>query len=467
MNPRRIAVLGGGITGLAAAHRYRELAAQAGIEAEVTVLERSGRAGGTLETQTHDGFVLEMGPDSMVTEKPAAVALATRLGLQTQIEPIQPQFRGARVVRAGRLVPIPDDFRLFTPLSLGALITSGLFSAAGIARAALEPLVPAKRDTDDESLESFVTRRFGREVLERLAQPLIGGIYSGDPARLSMRATLPQFIELERKYGSLTRGMRAAAKTAPPSARRLVSLQAGLGSLVTALEQTLGNAVRTNCTVERLQRRPPGAGAAWTIGLADATELEADAVICALPAFETARLLHDIDPSLAHELRGIAYHSVATVTLIYRTHEIPALPRCTGFVVPAIERRKIIATTFSSQKYAHRAPEGYTVLRAFVGGALNQSMTDADDATLVAVAASEFKELLGIAVAPQTTAVRRWPSALPEYVVGHLDTVDRIERAAARVGNLALAGSAYRGVGIADCVRSGETAAAATFATAL
>ena len=461
MSPRRIAVLGGGIAGLAAAHRLRELAAQQNVSTAVTVLERANRVGGSIETQTGDGFVLEMGPDSMVTEKPAAVALATRLGLEDQIEPITPQFRGARVVRGGRLVPLPDDFRLFTPLSIGALIASGLFTPGGVARAAFEPLVPAKRGPDDESLESFVTRRFGREVLERLAQPLIGGIYSGDPARLSMRATLPQLLDMEQRYGSLMRGMRAAAKKAPPAAGRLVSLRDGLGSLVTALERALGNSIRTNCEVQRLQQNPAGAPCAWTVVCADGTVLEADAVICALPAFTSARLLHDADPALAQTLRDITYHSVATITLIYRTHDIPALPRCTGFVVPAVEHRKIMAATFSSQKYAHRAPEGYTVLRAFVGGAQNERMVAADDVTLIEAAAAEFKDLLAITARPETVAVRRWHDALPEYVVGHTEKIDGIERAAAKIGNFSLAGSAYRGVGIADCVRSGESAAAA------
>lgn len=463
MTSRRIAILGGGIAGLAAANRCRELAAQQGVDVTVTVLERANRAGGSIETQTGGGFVLEMGPDSMVTEKPAAVALAVRLGLESSIEPIQPQFRGARVVRAGRLVPIPDDFRLFTPLSLGALVTSALFTPAGVARAALEPLVPRKRDDGDESLESFVTRRLGREVLERLAQPLIGGIYSGDPARLSMRATLPQLLEMERRYGSLVRGMRAAAKNAPPVARRLVTLRDGLGSLVSALEATLGDCVRTNCDVQRLQRG--ATPAAWTIELAGKATLEADALICALPAFETARLLDGFDAGLAQQLRAIAYHSVATVTFIYRTAEIPALPRCTGFVVPAIEHRKIIAATFSSQKYAHRAPEGYTVLRAFAGGAQHALLAGADDATLVGASASEFRDLLGITASPQSTIVRRWQNALPEYVVGHIENVERIEQAAARLG-VHLAGSAYRGVGIADCVRGGEAAAAAAFSQA-
>lgn len=457
---QRVAVLGGGITGLAAAYRCRELAAERGIPVQVTVLERSSRAGGCIETHNEAGFVLEMGPDSLVTEKPAAIDLAKRLGLGDEISPVQPAFRGARVVRAGRLVPIPDDFRLFTPLSLGGLITSGLFTPMGVARAAIEPFIPAKRTVGDESLASFVTRRFGREILDRLAQPLIGGIYSGDPGRLSMQATLPQLLEIERTYGSLVRGMQAAAaKTkSSPAPARLVSLRSGLGALADALQRELGASVRTGSEILGLRR---GESATWTISLAGGAEIAADAVICTLPAYETSRLLRDLQPHAAELLRAIAYHSVATVTFVYETQDIPTLPRCTGFVVPQIEKRKIMATTFSSQKYAGRAPDGSTVLRAFVGGALNKSLAELGDEDLIDAVRAEFRELLGIVAPPRSCLVRRWPDALPEYTVGHTDAVDEIERAVAMLGRFAVAGAAYRGVGIADCVRRGEEAAAA------
>ena len=400
MGGLRVAVLGAGIAGLAAAYRCRELATQQGIGLELSVLERGPRVGGCIETLQDDGFVLEMGPDSLLVEKPAAMELLRRLGLTEQIEPMQAQYRGARVVRAGRLLPIPDDFRLFTPTSLASLVTSGLFSPRGILRAALEPFIPRKRSPDDESLASFVRRRFGQEVLDRLAQPLLGGIYSGDPERLSAEATLPQLRRVEQKYGSLVRGMRAMTKAVDaknPPPQRLVSLRAGLGTLSASLERELGRSIRKSSEVVGLQRaRGPDGKNAWQIALADGSVVEADAVISALPAYASARLLKDIDPQLAQKLSRIRYHSVTTVTMAFALQSIPTLPRCTGFVVPHIEGRKILATTFSSQKYAHRAPKEYAVLRAFVGGALQSSATDLSDADLIDVVRTEFRELLGI-----------------------------------------------------------------------
>ncbi|MHB8148258.1 MAG: protoporphyrinogen oxidase [Vulcanimicrobiaceae bacterium] len=460
MSVQRIVVLGGGISGLAAAYRSRELAEQHRRRVEITVLERSTRVGGCIQTRYDEGFVLEMGPDSLITEKPAAIDLASRVGLEGDITPVLSEYRGARVVRAGRLIPVPDDFRLFTPLSLGGLITSRLFTPAGMLRAAMEPFIPVKRSVEDESLSSFVTRRFGREILDRLAQPLIGGIYSGDPERLSMQATLPQLLYMERTHGSLVHGMRSAMQNPQPAAspHRMVSLRGGLGTLVAALERELRASIRTSSEAVRLQRRS-ASGQGWTITLSDRSEVEADAVICALPADASARLLDDLEPQAAALLRTITYHSVATVTIIFASDDIPKLPRCTGFVVPHTEGRSIMATTFSSQKYVNRAPAGFAVLRAFVGGALQPAMAALDEAELIDMVRKEFRELLGITARPRMAIVHRHPGALPEYSLGHTSVVNDIEGVVALLGNFALAGSAYRGVGIADCVRSGERAA--------
>lgn len=458
MAERRIAVIGGGISGLAAAYRCRELARERGREIEITVFERTARVGGCIATRYDEGCVLEMGPDSLITEKPAALDLIGRLGLAHELRPMLTEFRGARVVRAGRLVPIPDDFRLFTPTSLAALVGSRLFTPFGIVRAALEPFVPPAASARDESLGSFVSRRFGREILERLAQPLIGGIYSGDPSRLSMQATLPQFLAMERKHGSLVRAMQAMGRNQPPSAApRMVSLRGGLGSLVASLERELAGSVRTSGEVTELRRGLDG----WRVGLADGRNVDVDAVICALPAHAAAPLFEPFAPRTATLLRSIAYHSVATVTMAFATADIPPLPRCTGFVVPQVEGRRVMATTFSSQKYVNRAPEGTTILRAFVGGAMQSEVLQLEDRALLAAVHDEFRQLLGIRVPAQWSIVHRHPDALPEYKVGHTGVIGEIERSVTAIGSMALAGSAYRGAGIADCVASAERAALA------
>ncbi len=458
MAAQRIAVIGGGISGLAAAYRCRELARERGHDVETIVFEGTPRVGGCIATRYDEGCVLEMGPDSLITEKPAALDLIGRLGLAGDVRPMLTEYRGARVVRAGRLVPIPDDFRLFTPMSLAALVGSRLFTPLGILRAALEPFVPAPTSTRDESLGSFVSRRFGREILDRLAQPLIGGIYSGDPSRLSMQATLPQFLAMERKHGSLVRAMQAAARNqAPSAAPRMVSLRGGLGSLVASLERELAGAVRTSAEVTDLRRGIYG----WNVTLADGCNIHADAVICALPAHAAASLFESFAPQTAQQLRSIAYHSVATITMAFPTADIPPLPRCTGFVAPQIERRRVMATTFSSRKYINRAPDGTTILRAFVGGAMQSEMLQLEDRELVAAVRDEFRDLLGIAVPPNWSIVHRHRDALPEYSVGHAAVIGEVERSAAAVGRIALAGSAYRGAGIADCVAGAERAALA------
>jgi oxygen-dependent protoporphyrinogen oxidase len=450
-----IAVVGGGISGLAAAHHAREIASAESLEAKVTVFERSPRVGGCIETRRDDGFVLELGSDSLATEKVAATQLAARLGLELQ--PIDEAFRGTCVVRDGRLVRMPDEFRLFAPTSLRALMTSGLFTPGGMLRAALEPLVPPRKDTADESLASFVTRRFGREVLDRLAQPLLGGIYSGDPAKLSLQATMPQLAQIEQKYGSLVRGMRALTKSAP-SGPRLVSIRGGLGALTDALVARLHADIRTNVAVTELRR----SGKGWDLSLSDGTHVAADAVICALPAYAAAELLHPLEPELARKLAAIEYHSIATVTTVFDAREVPELPVSTGFVVPAIERRPMMAATFSSRKYAGRTLPGFEVLRAFIGGGAAESLVSADDETLTRIVANEFREILGLEALPKFVVVRRWLRAMPEYAVGHRARIDDIERLADSLANFALAGSAYRGVGIADCIRGGEAAAIQT-----
>lgn len=449
---RRVAILGAGVSGLAAALHLQDLSEQRGLNLEIAIFERGTRAGGCIQTLHEDGYTMELGPDSLLAQKPAARELLSRLGLEHELVAMRPEFRGARIVHHGRLRPIPSEFRLFTPKSLPALLASGIFSPLGIARAAMEPFIPARESNDDESLASFVTRRFGREVLDRLAQPLIGGIYSGDPQRLSMQATLPQFLDLERLHGSLVRAMSTATNAAAPE---LMSLRGGLQTLVDALMRHVGALVRGGSELTALSPDANG----WTIAFANGSTVQADAVILALPAYAAARALRDVDNELANMLERIRYNSIATVNVAYDAADIPPLPQTPGFVVPFIEGRRITAATITTQKYPDRSPQNGILLRAFIGGALQPDLVELPDAQLAQIARDEFRELLDVTTEPRFAVIRRWMRLLPEYGVGHVALVRTIGDRASRLGGLALAGSAYRGVGIPDCIETGYEAA--------
>ena len=434
---------------------------------EVTVLERGEQLGGPLRTVAREGFVMETGTDSFLTEKPWAAQLARRLGLESELIPTRAEFRKTYVVRGGRLVAIPAGFSLLAPMHMWPVLRSPLFSPWGKLRMALEPLIPQRTGAGDESLASFVTRRLGREVLDRIAQPLAGGIYTADPNELSMSATMPRFVEMERRHGSLMRGMRAAEATRAAQQQStsgarwslFLTLRGGVSALPDALAARLEGSIRRGAEVASVERESD----TWRITLANGSRIEADAVICAAPAYTAARLLRRIESHLADHLGYITYASAATVNLTWRAADFPRPPDAFGFVVPAIEKRKIIAGSFSSLKFEGRAPEGFILARVFLGGVMQTDMMKLSDDEMIAAAREEFRDLLGVAAAPGMTEVQRWPAAMPQYAVGHLDRVAKIEAVAAQIPDLFLAGAAYRGVGVPDCVHSGEIAAEAAF----
>jgi protoporphyrinogen/coproporphyrinogen III oxidase len=471
---RRVAVIGGGITGLAAAFRLREIAAAREIPLEVTLFESGTRIGGALDTIRRDGFVIETGADSFLSEKPAAVKLAERLGLSHELIGTQEQFRKTYVVRAGRLVEIPEGFSLLAPTFFGPLLKSRLFSPWGKLRIMMEPLIPRRRDESDESLAAFVTRRLGRETLVRVAQPLAGGIYTADPERLSVGATMPRFVEMEQRHGSVIRGLRAAARTRSAQARGVsgarwslfLSFKGGMRTLVDALAARLEGCIRYGAEVVSLARNNGGVsddGRAWTVGVADSAAFEAHAVVCAAPAYAAATLIRPHNEKLASLLASIGYASAATVNMAFHS-DFPQMSRSFGFVVPVAEHRKIIAGSFSSLKFAGRAPERMILARVFLGGALQSEMMKLGDDAMLAAAREEFAGLLGVTEEPVFAYVQRWPASMPQFAVGHLERVAEIEREAAGVPGFALAGAFLRGVGIPDCIRSGEEAAESAIA---
>ena len=459
----KLVVIGGGIAGLTAAHRAEERARERGQRLELTVLEAGDRLGGIIQTERRDGFLVECGPDSFISEKPWALALCRRLGIEDRLVGTDDRYRTAFVAFGGRLHPLPEGFQLMAPTRLASLLRSSLFSWRGKLRMTLDLVLPRGGDAD-ESLGAFVRRRLGREALERVAQPLIGGIYTADHDSLSLAATMPRFLEMEREHRSVILAMRRAARRAPAPAAAtsgarwslFVTFKDGMEELVQALAGRLPpGAVRLKERVTELERQ----GAGWRVVTEGGTTVDAEGVIVATEAYQAARLLRRADPALGHLLEDIPYASSATVTLGFRRDAIRHPLDGFGFVVPQVERRPIIAGTFSSVKYPGRAPDGHVLLRVFVGGALDEQAVGADDAALIAAARAELAVLLGAEGEPLFARVNRFVKAMPQYQVGHLARVDAIEAAARRMRGLALAGAAYRGVGIADCVRSGEEAA--------
>lgn len=459
-----VVVMGGGVSGLAAAHRLTELSRAGPCEFRVTLLEASHRFGGVIATEHTGGLLLELGPDSCITDKPAALRLCERLGLAERL--VAPRHGGLKLYTVHRqeLTPLPEGFLLMAPTRVGPVLRSPLFSWRGKLRMALEPVLPRRSGEEDESLASFVRRRLGKEVLERVAQPLIGNIYAADPEALSLAAAMPRFPEMERTHRSVVIGTRRAqtrrARAEGETGARwglFVSIDRGMEVLASRLAERLGpRALRLGETVRDLRRDP--ATRRWRVATGSGG-FDADAVICALPAFAAADVLAALDGELARDLKEIPFSSTATVNLAYRRSDIAHPLDGYGFVVPHAERRTITACTFSSVKYAGRAPDDVALLRCFAGGALQPRLLDQPDTVLEARVREDLEALLGVSGSPTLCRTARYPDGMPQYNVGHLDRVERIEARLERFPALALAGKSYRGVGIADCVQSGETAA--------
>lgn len=485
-----VALIGGGITGLAAAHRLIELAAAAAIPMRVALFEAGPRLGGVIHTVRIGDCLVELGSDSFITNKPAAVELCRRLGLEDRLISTNPESRRALVLHNNKPVAVPDGFMLMAPAKMWPVISSPLFSPLGKLRMGLERWVPPRADGVDESVASFVRRRLGREALERLVQPLVAGIYTSDPEKLSLRATLPRFLEMERQHGSLIRASRRTlsekngpAKNAPgdetgsangqcESGARyglFASFRDGMSELIDALVRSIKAAgeVHLDAPVSTLLRSASpqeGFSLQFAAGLGTSTHTTSfDAAILALPADRAADLVWPLDSMLAGALGEIEYASSAIVCTGHSLSDVSHSLEASGLVVPAVEKRRILSVSFASRKFAGRAPEGQVVLRTFVGGALQPEVLAHSDAELVEIVLSELRELLGVRGEPRFAAVSRHERAMPQYHIGHLDRVRRIEQLASVHPRLALAGNAYEGVGIPDCVASGERAAEHVF----
>lgn len=467
--PIRLAVIGGGITGLAAAHRAIELCQESGRPLTLTLFEGGSRVGGVFGSEQVGDYLIERGADSFITNKPSGIELCRRLGLEDQLITTNPDFRRSLILHCGRPVATPEGFQLIAPARLWPMVTTPLLSVGGKLRLLKERFIPRKQEPDDESLASFTRRRLGQEMLDRIVQPMVGGIYTSDPEKLSMAVTLGRFLEMEQKYGSLLRGMKRQQQESTvhgdshsASGARyglFVSLKNGMQQLLDTLEQRI--ALLT-------QRRPESRVVSlrhgencWEIVTAHGWKREFDSVILATPARQAAELLNDVDAEVAAALRQIESASSAIVVTGHDLKTIRHPLDAFGLVVPKVEQRRILATSFLSRKFAGRAPAGKVILRTFVGGAMQPEELEQDDEHLLQNVLAELNSIFGVSAPPEVAVVSRYPQGMPQYHVGHLDRIQRIETAVARLPQLQLAGNYFRGVGIPDCVQSGEQAAQA------
>ena len=449
-----VVVVGGGIAGLAAAYELHKRGRS------FVILERAARTGGVIISEHAGGFVLDGGPDALLTQKPEGIALCEELGIADRLVPTKPP-RLAYIQRAGRLHPLPANSVLGIPTRFGPFIRTGLFTWAGKMRMAAEMFVPPRREDSDESIGSFMRRRFGNEAVEYLAEPLLAGIHAGDVDRLSIRALFPRFVETERKYGSLLRAFRRQRQ--PPSPDGVFrSFPHGLSELVDAITRALPpQTIRLGVAATRIMRAagPERAQRVERVLATDGRAYSARAIIATSPAYVTADLVRELDADLARLCAEVPYASSGTVALAFPRAAVAHPLNGSGFVVPRTERTGIMAASWLSSKWPHRAPEGQVLMRAFVGGARDPDALGKRDDELVAIALTALRPLLGISGEPLLTRVYRFERKSAQHDVGHLERMAAIDQRLAAHPGLFVTGSGFRGVGIPDCVADARATA--------
>jgi oxygen-dependent protoporphyrinogen oxidase len=491
----RIVVVGGGMAGLGAA-RVLEAARAQDPSVDWSLYEEEPRFGGKVHTIRRDGFVVEGGPDSAIIEKPWPITAARELGIADRFLDCNEDIRRSFVYTRGRLHELPEGIILMVPTRMVPFAASGLMSWPGKARMGLDLVLPrggaatggptgAAGSAMDESLGDFVRRRLGKEALQRIAEPIVAGIHAGDPEQMSVRATFPMFLDMEREHRSLILAMlkrrkarqkAAAAPGAAGSGSRSGARPPGPGSYFYSFKgglQDLSDAAVASLPAERLHggvrvktmtECGAGCGAsagsgAYALELSDGSRVVADAVVLATPAWASGDLLRPVAPQAAADLSSIEYVSTATASVAFRADQVGHDLKGFGFVVPRAEDRPVMATTWSSSKFDGRAPDGRVLLRSFLGRAGREAAAQLDDDEMAAVVRAELREIMGISAEPEFVQVFRWPRGMPQYRVGHVELVAHIEAAVAAVPGIELAGGAYHGIGIGDCLREGAAAA--------
>ncbi len=456
---KRIAIIGGGISGLSAAYTLEEKR-QSGTPVEYVLFESGPRLGGVLVTDHVDGCIVEAGPDSFLTEKPWAADLCRKIGLGDQLIGSNDSERKTYILAKGKLVVMPDGLMFMVSTKIMPTVFSPLFSVRTKMRMAAEWFHPPHKASADETVAQMVERHYGSEVVDLLADPLLSGVYGGEASQLSVRAVLPRFADMESKHGSLGRAMLSArrkmgaAAKAPPKPL-FSSLKDGMQQMVDALVARLdADSLKVSVPVQSVIRQDDG----WTVCAGYQTD-HFDAVIIATPGQAASFVLEAADANLSHELREIKYSSSVTVTLGYDDNVRRTLPPGFGFLVPRSEGHRMLAATFVHNKFPHRAPDNRALVRCFLGGARDEQILQASEKAILEIVRAELQKIIGLNVDPLFARVYKWKAAMAQYSVGHLERLQRIETLRQKLQNVALAGNGYNGIGVPDCVRSGAEAA--------
>ena len=457
----RVVIIGGGISGLSSAFYLRREAERKGLAVHVTIVDGADKLGGKINPLKRGGFVIEKGPDSFLARKKPIIDLAAELGLEEELTPTNPNAKKTYIMHRRKLFPMPPGMVLGIPTELGPFMKNGLISWGGKLRAAMDLMLPARPADGDESLGGFLERRVGTEVMRRIAEPLLAGIYAGDLKKLSLQATFPQFAESERKHGSLIRGMlanrkaTAAATTAKAKGGTFLTFKGGLGSMVEALDKALeGTERRLGIKVSSIAL----AESRYEVLLENGERLPADRIIVTAPAFAAADMLAPLVDS--SELRTIRYVSVANVVLAFDKAKFGLEFDGSGFVVPRSEGLHITACTWTSNKWLHASPGDKVLLRCYVGHSEDQESIKLPDEQLVEAVRKDIRETMGITAEPLFAEITRLNRSMPQYPVGHVDNVKRLrERLAAELPGVWVTGAAFDGVGLPDCIRQGKEAA--------
>ncbi len=467
----KVIIIGGGIAGLTAAVHLKAGAKVHGKATEVLLLEKNGRIGGKILTERIGDYLVEGGPDSFLPEKVQALHLARQVGLESELLPSNDQFKGTFIFSGGRLHTLPEGVMLMVPTMFRPMVNSSLISWPGKIRMGLELFVPKRKKQGDESLASFVTRRLGRECLEKIAEPLVAGIHTSNPDNMSVEATFPRFLEMERKSGSLIRGMLAAMKRRPhatltgpsktkpgaPKMTYFMSFRNGMQELAQACADFIGgDSIRTGAAVKVIE--PKGKG--YAVVLENGETLTADQVVIGTAAYDTAAMISEFAPGPAEQMLKIDWSSAANISLAFRKEDVRTPLKGFGFLVPKTEGRRVNAATYSSIKWSHRAPDDRIMLRVFLGGGNREDLVyDLDDEAMKKTVLEELDAIVGLRAEPQFAKIYRWNRAMPKYTVGHLDRMTVLDREIAMHPGLHLIGCSYRGIGIGGCVQEAQVAA--------